>query len=160
VKLKVVWFGRPASSPYEKLVETYRRRVARRWPAEDLPLRPVAGGRAGDPQRVLRREAEAIASHRDPSWPLLALDERGATRGSEEFARWLARLEREGPPGLTFVIGSDLGLHGDVVASSDYRISLSPMTLPHQMARLVLWEQLFRSTTILAGGAYHRVCVQ
>ena len=73
---------------------------------------------------------------------------------------WLAGLENSGVVGIHFVIGSDLGLHGDVVASSDYRISLSPMTLPHQRARLVLWERLFRSTTILAGGAYHRVCVQ
>jgi 23S rRNA (pseudouridine1915-N3)-methyltransferase len=160
VKLTVVWFGRTAASRYEEQVATYRRRVSRRWPADDLALRPVAGGRAEDPQRVLRLEAEAIDAHRNRSWPLLVLDERGTTRDSEAFASWLARFEDSGLPGLTFVVGSDLGLHGDVVAQANHRISLSPMTLPHQLARLVLWEQLFRSTSILAGGAYHRVCVQ
>jgi 23S rRNA (pseudouridine1915-N3)-methyltransferase len=160
VKLKVLWFGRPAASPYEEQVETYRSRVSRRWQASDVALRPVAGGRAEDPQRVLRREAEAILSHRDPSWPMLALDERGTTRDSESLARWLARFEDDGVPGLTFVVGSDLGLHKVVVAEANHRLSLSAMTLPHQMARLVLWEQLFRCTSILAGGAYHRVCVQ
>jgi 23S rRNA (pseudouridine1915-N3)-methyltransferase len=160
VKLKVLWFGRPAASPYEEQVAIYRRRVSHRWQASDVALRPVAGGRAEDPQRVLRREAEAILSHRDPSWPLLVLDERGTARDSQAFARWLAGFEDGGLPGLTFVVGSDLGLHADVVAEANHRISLSAMTLPHQVARLVLWEQLYRSTSILTGGAYHRVCVQ
>jgi 23S rRNA (pseudouridine1915-N3)-methyltransferase len=58
---------------------------------------------------------------------------------------------------LFFVVGSDLGLHPDLLDRADEKISLSPMTLPHLLARLLLWEQLFRATHILGGGAYHRV---
>ena len=160
MKIRVVWLGRPSGSPYEKQVETYRRRVQRRWPAEDRPLRPVGSGRGDDPARALRLEAEAVARQHDSGWRLVALDERGRARDSETFARWLAGLEEGSSEGILFAIGSDLGLHGDILDRADERLSLSSMTLPHLLVRLLLWEQLFRATHILGGGAYHRVGVQ
>ena len=63
MRLRVLWFGRPGSSPYEEQVETYRKRVSRRWPAEDLALRPVAQGRDEDPTRALRLEARRVNRH-------------------------------------------------------------------------------------------------
>ena len=160
MKIRVGWFGRPSASPFEDQVKDYRQRVHRRWPAEDRVLKPVAGGRDSDPVRVLRREAEILEKMMDPGWRTVALDERGRVRTSEEFARWMAGLEDRGAPGVTFVLGSDLGLHSSVVEGADETLSLSAMTLPHRLARLVLWEQLFRATQILSGGAYHRICVQ
>lgn len=160
MKIRVGWFGRPTASPFEDQVKDYRRRVHRRWPADDRALKPVAGGRDQDPIRVLRREAEVLERIREPGWRTVALDERGRERTSEEFARWMAGLEDRGAPGVNFVLGSDLGLHSSVVESADEALALSLMTLPHLLARLVLWEQLFRATQILGGGAYHRICVQ
>jgi 23S rRNA (pseudouridine1915-N3)-methyltransferase len=157
VKIRVSWLGRVAASPYEAQVETYRKRVHRRWPAEDLGLRPVAGGRENDPERVLRLEAETLLRHREQGWKLVALDEKGRSRSSKAFARWLAGLQDQSVVGVFFVVGSDLGLHPHILDRADEKISLSPMTLPHLLARLVLWEQLFRATHILGGGAYHRV---
>ena len=123
-------------------------------------LRPVAGGRDNDPKRVLRLESEALLRHHDQGWKLVALDERGRSRSSEAFARWLASIQDQNVEGLHFVVGSDLGLHSQVLDRAGEKISLSPMTLPHLLARLLLWEQLFRATHILGGGAYHRFCVQ
>jgi 23S rRNA (pseudouridine1915-N3)-methyltransferase len=91
---------------------------------------------------------------------MVALDERGRARDSESFARWLGRLEEDGVEGVVFAIGSDLGLERSVLEAADESLSLGPMTLPHLLARLLLWEQLFRATHILGGGAYHRVSVQ
>jgi len=105
-------------------------------------------------------EGEAVLRHRDPGWRVVALDERGRSRDSEVFARWLADLEDRGVGGILFAIGSDLGLDPAFLDQADERISLSPMTLPHMMARVLLWEQLFRATSILGGGAYHRFFVQ
>jgi len=136
LKLQVLWFGRPAVSPYEEQVEGYRGKVNRRWPAVDLPLRPVTAGRDGDPAKVLRTEAAV------------------------RFAGMLGDMEDAGVPGLAFVLGSDLGLDPDFRRSADIRLSLGSMTLPHLIARLVLWEQLFRATRILDGGGYHRQRVQ
>lgn len=160
MRLRVSWFGRKSASPYEEQIEIYRRRVHRRWPAEDTPLRPVTGAREKDPRRVLRLEAEAVMRHREEGWRMVALDERGRCRDSERFARWMAGFEDRGIGGILFVIGSDLGLDAAFLDRADERISLSPLTLPHLLARAVLWEQLFRATAILGGGAYHRSCVQ
>jgi len=155
-----VWLGRPSASPFEQQVETYRKQVHRKWPAEDRALRPVRGGRGNDPTRILRLEAEAIVRHHEPGWHLVALDEAGRLCDSDDFARWLADLEERGTEGILFTIGSDLGLDKGLLRRSGERLSLSPMTLPHLLVRLLLWEQLFRATHILAGGAYHRVSVQ
>lgn len=160
MRIRVVWFGRPAASPYEKEVEQYRRRVDRRWPAEDLPLRPAAGGRAADPRRALAAEAEAISRKVPGGWTRVALDESGAQVDSVGLARRLAELQGSSVPGVVFVIGSDLGLDREIQGSADLRLSLGRLTLPHLLARLVLWEQIFRATDILSGGSYHRPSVQ
>ena len=156
MKARVLWFGRRGTAAFDEQVETYRRRIGRRWPAEDRVLKPVAGGRGDDPHRVLREEARALEKALEPGWLLVALDERGRRLSSEGFAELLQNYEERSTPGLDFVIGSDLGLDGDFAARAAVTLSLSPLTLPHQIARLVLWEQLFRATHILGGGKYHR----
>ena len=110
--------------------------------------------------RTLRLEADVITRQHDPGWLLVALDEAGRLRSSEDFSGWLSAIEERAIEGVLFVIGSDLGLDKELLRSADDRLSLSPMTLPHQLVRLLLWEQLFRATHILGGGAYHRVSVQ
>lgn len=154
--MRVLWFGRRSAAALDEQVETYRRRTDRRWPAEDRMLRPVSGGRSDDPRRVLREEARALERALDPGWTVVALDESGRRLTSDGFARLMREYEDRSTPGLDFVIGSDLGLDGDFSARAAVKLSLSPMTLPHQLARLVLWEQLFRATHILGGGKYHR----
>ena len=156
----MVWLGRPTASPYEREVETYRKRVHRRWPAEDRPLRAAAGGRDKDSERVLRLEADTLLRHLEPGWRLVALDEHGQTHTSDAFAKRLQMQADQGVEGVLFAIGSDLGLDKKFVARADEKFSLGPMTLPHLLARLLLWEQLFRATNMLGGGAYHRVSVQ
>jgi 23S rRNA (pseudouridine1915-N3)-methyltransferase len=160
VKLRVVWLGRASTSPYENEVEAYRKRVHRRWPAEDRPIRAASGGRDKDPERVLRLEAEAVMRHIESGWRFVVLDERGRARTSEDFAKELQESAEGGVEGVVFAIGSDLGLHRDLLERADDQLALSPMTLPHLVARLLLWEQLFRAVNILGGGAYHRVSVQ
>ncbi len=160
MKIRVIWFGRRGATGFDEQVETYRRRVAQRWPAEDRVVKPVTGGRGEDPRRALREEARALVKIIDPGWTTVALDEGGRRCTSVEFARRLADLEDRSTQGLDFVIGSDIGLDRGIVADAAWTLSLSAMTLPHPLARLVLWEQLFRATHILGGGGYHRATVQ
>jgi len=156
VRVRVLWFGRLGAGAFDEQIETYRRRVQHRWPAEDRVLKPVSGGRSDDPRRVLREEARALERALEEGWTLVVLDEGGRRLTSETFARMLRDWEDRSTPGLDLVIGSDLGLDRDFAARAAVRLSLSPMTLPHQVARLVVWEQLFRATHILGGGSYHR----
>lgn len=156
MRLRVLWFGRPGADPCPGLVEEYRRRVGRRWPAEDVPLRPARGGRSGDPARARRLEARVVADRLPAGWRVVLLEEGGRQLSSVELARWLRGVEEEGCPGVAWVVGSDLGLDPSLQERADLLLSLGRLTLPHMLARLVLWEQLFRAADILAGGGYHR----
>lgn len=156
MRIGVFWFGRPARSPYEPQVEDFRRRVSRRWPAEDISLKPAGGLREAEPATALAREAETLLARVPPRWRLVILDERGRTRTSADFAHFLETTERQSPPGVAFVLGSDLGIAPSLRDQADIVVSLSPMTLPHLLARLLVWEQLYRATDILGPGNYHR----
>ena len=160
MKVRVLWFGRPSATPFAEQVETYRSRVDRRWSAVDRALRPAAGGRGADPKRALLAEAELVRRQLPDGWSLVVLDEAGDRLTSVGFANWLGALEDRGVPGLVFVVGSDLGLDAGLRREAVRRVSLGAMTWPHQLARLMLWEQLFRATSILGGGGYHRLRVQ
>ena len=76
---------------------------------------------------------------------------------SERFAEWLERIDRDWPHPVVFVLGSDLGLGAAVRRACRETLSLGPMTLPHELARLVLYEQIYRALCIRAGIKYHRV---
>lgn len=87
---------------------------------------------------------------------VVALDEGGHTWDSQGFARWLADRRDEGVPEVAFIIGGPDGLDPSVRKRANKIWSLGRITLPHEMARLVLAEQLYRAGMILAGAPYHR----
>ena len=100
-----------------------------------------------------QKEADAIQAALRSDERLIALMEEGDTLASIPFAR---RLERYGNERLAFVIGGADGLTAELKARASWRLSLSPMTFPHELARLMLIEQLFRAQAILQGSPYHR----
>ncbi|HVT14800.1 MAG TPA: 23S rRNA (pseudouridine(1915)-N(3))-methyltransferase RlmH [Thermoanaerobaculia bacterium] len=152
-ELVILWAGRHQRSSWEGLCESYRRRVARLAPVRDVPVRSRSGPE--DPRRR-RAEGEAFAAAMpDPAWPV-ALDRRGEALTSERLAGRLARLRAEWPHAVAFLIGSDLGLDEQLLAGARWRLSLGPLTLSHELARLVLYEQLYRALSIVAGMSYHR----
>ena len=99
------------------------------------------------------KEAEAIRSSlRADEWPVMLM-EQGTPLASIPFAQ---RLERLGNERLAFVIGGADGLTDELKAAARWQLSLSPMTFPHELARLLLLEQLYRAQAILQGSPYHR----
>jgi 23S rRNA (pseudouridine1915-N3)-methyltransferase len=139
------------------LCARYRDRIKRTVPVRELAIRARAGGGSGGGgDRRARSEGAAIlAALPDPVW-LVALDPGGTPMSSEAFAAELARLRREWPHPVAFAIGSDEGLAREVLAASRTVLSLGPMTFSHELARLVLYEQLYRTQAIEAGSRYHR----
>jgi len=99
------------------------------------------------------KEGEQILAALKPSDRLVALTEEGRTFDSVAFAQWLAQADSNT---LVFAIGSASGLSPTLKRSADLKLSLSPMTFPHEMARLLLVEQLYRAKNILQGGQYHK----
>jgi 23S rRNA (pseudouridine1915-N3)-methyltransferase len=110
----------------------------------------------GDGEERLRAEAAAIRRALPQPHRLVALDRRGRAMGSEALSAYLQRSRDEWPHALAFVVGSDLGLAPELLAEAHLSLSLSALTLPHQLARLVLWEQLYRGLSLTAGIKYHR----
>ncbi len=101
----------------------------------------------------MAREAQAIRAALRPGEELVVLTEEGHPFTSQAFAR---RLEGSGSSRLAFVIGGADGLEPALKAQAAWALSLSPMTLPHELARLLLLEQLYRALSIQQGGPYHR----
>ena len=99
------------------------------------------------------REDEAVARRIPERAHVVALDARGRAHDSEGFARWMEERRQSGLD-LCFVLGGPFG-HGPGMARADEHLSLGPMTLPHQLARVVLLEQIFRAHKILANEPYH-----
>lgn len=152
-ELVVVWAGRHQRSAWESLCGEYRARIERWNPIRDLAVRTP--GSATHARRRLLEGEKLLAAAPTPSWGI-ALDSGGKTRTSEALARHLRRLREEWPHPVAFYIGSDLGLDTAVVEAAREVLSFGPMTLPHELARLVLYEQIYRALGIVEGINYHR----
>ena len=111
--------------------------------------------RAQSPEVARRREAEALQKRLLPGESLVALDERGSPMDSLAFARLLGEA-RDAGRDLAFILGGDEGLDPSIRARAWKVLSLSPMTFPHRLARLLLLEQLYRGFTLLRGEPYHK----
>ena len=152
-ELVILWAGRHHRSGWEEVCSSYRRRMAHMATIRDTPVRARVSSE--DPQR-LRLEGQALlAALPRPSWPI-ALDSRGETVDSAQLAARLSRIKAEWPHPVAFLVGSDLGLDRMVLDEARWVLSLGRLTLSHELARVVLYEQLYRTLTIEAGMSYHR----
>ena len=109
-----------------------------------------------DMEIVKRKEGERILAKIHPDAYVIALAINGKTRSSEELAAHLNSLMTYGTSKIVFVIGGSLGLHDDVLKRSNEQLSFGKMTLPHQLMKLVLLEQVYRSFRIIKGEPYHK----
>lgn len=151
-EIVIAWVGRRRPD-WDQLCAHYQSRIGRMAPVRELVLKP---GRGPDAVRI-EQEGKALLDALPPRSFLVALDRRGETPSSVDFARRLAELRREWPHSLVFAVGSDLGLSRVVLERAQWRCSLGRLTLPHELARLVLCEQIYRALAIEQGIKYHRV---
>lgn len=122
----------------------------------DLTEIPVATRRAGEnPQRAMMREGESMLAALGREDYVVALEVSGKAMSTEQVSAWLAERLRNARP-LALLIGGPDGLAQDCRARAQYSWSLSPLTLPHALVRVVLAEQLYRAMSVLAGHPYHR----
>ncbi len=150
--------GRLKAGPERDLVERYRSRAADLAPrlgcsGPDLVEFPES--RARRPEDRKSEEGAALLTRIGPGVRIV-LDERGAPLTSEAFARQLGAWREAGQPAAHFLIGGADGLAPDLVAGATLRLAFGAMTLPHQIVRALVVEQLYRAMTILSGHPYHR----
>ena len=155
MKIKLLCVGKPRKqSPCEKLAGEYDRRVNRYVPFEERWVSPVSG--RGESGRIRELEGRAVLEKLGEKEYHICLDSRGKQRSSEGMARWLAGHQNRSERVLTFILGGEEGLSPTVIKHADESFSLSSMTLPHELCRVVFLEQLYRALAILHGHPYHR----
>jgi 23S rRNA (pseudouridine1915-N3)-methyltransferase len=153
MRLIVAVVGKPKHEALGAAIRDYEERARRYWPLEvhEVKDEPV---RAANTDLARRREGERLAAAIGGA-RVVACEVGGRRMSSTEFAAWVQRL-REAATDAAFVIGGAYGLGETLSARAFARISFSSWTLPHELARLVLAEQLYRAGTILRGEPYHK----
>ena len=156
----ILCVGKMKEKPYRQMADEYLKRLGRYGKYEEIEIpdlpEPASGSSTALEEQLKAKEGEAILAKIRPGDRVIALTIGGKRRSSEELAKHLEELKTGGVSRLAFVIGGSLGLGGNVLARADEEMSMSPMTFPHQLARVMLLEQLYRAEKISAGERYHK----
>jgi 23S rRNA (pseudouridine1915-N3)-methyltransferase len=154
IRLRVLCVGRSDAGFIREGVEHYLKRLRPVLPVAWEEVR-AAGHSGRSVEQALAAEGQAILKKIGAGDRLVLLDERGKSLTSPGLAQWLARVRRLPGSSAVLLVGGAYGVSEEVKQRADETLSLSPMTLPHQLVRVVLLEQLYRAATILAGQPYH-----
>lgn len=137
-------------------IREYEQRIRHYFAFDVIEVKEEAGKRSRTPAQVMDAEGDRLLARVPDGFELVALDRQGTGWSSERFARHLELLGVGARAGMALVIGGAFGLAPKVLDRADHLLSLSSMTLPHELARLVLVEQLYRAGTIQRGEPYHK----
>ena len=158
-KVTVLCVGKLKEAFYAAAVAEYQKRLQRHCkleivelPEQKLPESPAPA----EIEQALAREAALIEEKLPKGGAVIALCIEGKQISSEELAQFLADRANSGAGDVAFVIGSSHGLSDEVKRAAALRFSMGRITMPHQLARLVLTEQIYRACTINAGMKYHK----
>ena len=159
MKLVLAAVGRVKAGPERELLDRYvvrARATARALGVSRLDLVEVDEGRGRSVEERKREEAAALAAKLPPGTVLILLDERGRSLTSPAFAERMGRIIDGGAPALAYAVGGPDGFDDAFRSGAGEVVSFGAATLPHQLARVVLAEQVYRAATILTGHPYHR----
>lgn len=133
----------------------YERRLPREWSFQVQEVKPDARTSGVTKEKVQAVEAQRLRAAAAKGARLVALDERGDAWSTQQFANWMRRWQQDGRD-IAFLIGGADGLDPELRAAAEQRVSLSAMTLPHGLVRVLVIEQLYRVSALLSGHPYHR----
>lgn len=159
MRLAVIAVGRLKDGPERELCERYRERglaLGRGIGLSGPDIVEITEGRGRRPEERKREEAQAILAKVQPGL-IIALDERGRQLGSDAFATRLATARDSGTSHASLIIGGADGLSEEIRDKADITLAFGALTIPHQIVRALVLEQLYRAMTIISGHPYHRV---
>src|SRR5579862_8586891 len=159
MRIVVAAIGRLKEGPETELSERYRKRAeqtGRQLGLRDIEIIEIRESRAGDAGKRMLEESIALANVIPQDAAVVLLDSRGENLDSASFAGRLAQWRTADRPAVVFMIGGADGLSASLAGKADLRLSFGAATWPHQFARVLLLEQLYRASTILSGHPYHR----
>ena len=155
MKITVLSVGKAGALLVDAIRE-YEERASRYWPVEFIEVRQHRGTKDGD-DAIKATESRRLLDRVPPGAQVMALTRVGGEAwSSTRLARYLGELANQSHAGVAFLIGGALGLSDELIRMSDSRMRLSTFTLPHDFARLLLAEQLYRAGTIMRREPYHK----
>lgn len=154
MRFTIVSVGKPRDAALATAIRQYEERASRYWPLASVQVREEPA-RARTPEEVRAREAARLRAAVPKGASTWVCDGSGKSRTSKEFAKYLQRA-RESAHSMAFVIGGAFGLDEELKAEATGAISLGTLTFPHELARLILAEQMYRAGTIIRGEPYHK----
>jgi len=157
MKLLLWSIGKELEAYVKHGVEDFTRRLTRYYPTEWALIPPLKGAATLSPADLKKKEGEIILKQLSKDDFLVALDERGQQVTSEKLAAFIQTRANGSQKNVVFLIGGAFGLDTSVLDRADFKWSLSQLTFPHQLVRLILAEQLYRACTILRNEKYHHV---
>lgn len=137
-------------------VQEFESRASRYFPLEVVEVREESASRGRAIEQVMHEEGRRLLARIPAGAEVVALHRKGVAWGSVRLARHLEEMAVRSSPGVAFLIGGAFGLSEEVLDRADHLLSLSAFTLPHDLARLLIAEQLYRAGTILRGEPYHK----
>jgi len=159
MRLVVAAIGRLKDGPERELAERYRKRAeqtGRRIGFRDMEIVEIRESRAQEVGKRMVEESIALANVIPDKAIVVLLDERGENLDSTTLAQRLGGWRDDGRPSVVFAIGGDDGLAPTLRTKANMRLAFGATTWPHQLVRIMLLEQIYRSISILAGHPYHR----
>ena len=155
MKLSFLLTGKTESASLIKEMSVYEDRIKRYSAYSRIEIPELKRIASLSKDEIKQREGENILKYIKPQDQVVLLDVAGKTQTSEEFADFIEKRGVYGAKSLIFVVGGAYGFSDEVYERADYKLSLSPMTFSHQLARLLFLEQLYRAFTIIRGEPYH-----
>ena len=159
INVKIICVGKMKEKFYIDAAAEYVKRLSRHCKLEIIELAEQKLGDNPSPAQIeqaLAKEAEAVRAKIPSGSSIIAMCIEGKTRSSEELASMVASWANRGEKCLVFLIGSSNGLHPSLKAEAWEKLSMSPMTFPHHLARVMLLEQVYRAFQINEGSKYHK----
>lgn len=154
MKIVLMQVGATRNASLATLIDDYSRRIGHYMPFDTITI-PDVKGRGLTPERQKTLEGQAMLARLAPGDRVVLLDERGQQPTSRQWAADIQAQAVTGLKRLIYVIGGPWGFSGEMYTRADGQLSLSRLTLPHELARLIVVEQLYRAMTILRGEPYH-----
>lgn len=154
MRIHLVWAGKTRERHCAALINDFIGRIQRFSPLELTEVREAKGAGSDEQARKIESDRLIEAVSRDDY--VVLLDERGDGPTSVEFSRFIAKRQQAAVKRLAFIIGPYAGASDELRSSARATMSLSALTLTHELARVVLVEQIYRAFTLLAGSPYHR----
>ena len=159
MKIKIICVGKIKEKYLKDAIDEYSKRISRFSNIEIIEINdekiPDNASNAEE-QKVIKTEGEKIQKYISPKDYVIALCVEGKNISSEELANKISDITLSGASNIAFIIGGSLGIYEEIKKSSNFKLSFSKMTFPHQLMRVILLEQIYRAFKINANEEYHK----